>query len=33
LHSLLEYMNSEKFHPATTVDEAAVENILKAGSG
>ena len=32
LHSLLEYMNSEKFNPAASVDEAAVENILKSGS-
>jgi hypothetical protein len=28
LHSLLEYMNSEKFNPAVSVDEAAVDNIL-----
>ena len=29
LHSLLMYMNSEKFNPATSVDATTVENILQ----
>jgi len=33
LHSLLDYMNSDKFDPATTMDEAAVENILQIHRG
>lgn len=29
LHSLLQYMNSDKFNPSTTVDEKAIEQLFK----